>query len=30
MRDMVIKGRNPDRFGARNPNWRGGGKRNSS
>lgn len=24
MRDMVAKGRNPDRFGEKNPNWRGG------
>ena len=24
MKDMVRKGRNPDRFGSNNPNWRGG------
>lgn len=24
MRDMVAKGRNPDRLGEKNPNWRGG------
>jgi len=24
MQDMVRKGRNPDRFGPNNPNWRGG------
>lgn len=27
MQDMVRKGRNPDRFGPNNPNWRGGSSR---